>query len=68
MIKQDQSKKPAWLSRFAEHGSYVPRFFFLNPDGSLNKTLTSGHPRYPFFFASQQLIKLKTVMQKAAGS
>ncbi len=67
MIKQDQTAKPAWLSQFAQHGGYVPRFFFLTSDGSLDEALNSGHPRFPYFFASQNIARLKAVMKTAAG-
>jgi len=68
MIKLDQTAKPAALANFAQHGGYVPRFFFLKPDGSLNEALNSGHPRFPYFFASQNVGRLKAVMKTAAGS
>ena len=45
----------------------MPRFFFLNPDGSLNEALNSGHPRFPYFFASQNVARLKAVMKRAKG-
>ncbi|MDP6944834.1 MAG: hypothetical protein QF464_11845 [Myxococcota bacterium] len=69
MIKLDQNARPAALAKFAQHGGYVPRFFFLKPDGSLNEALTSGHPRFPYFFSSQNIGRLKAIMQTAtAGS
>ena len=69
MIRLDQSARPPALANFAQHGGYVPRFFFLHPDGTLNEALTSGHPKYPYFFASQNIGRLKAVMQSAiAGS
>ena len=48
--------------------SPFPRFFFLKPDGSLNAALNSGHPRFPYFFASQNVGRLKAVMKRAVGS
>ncbi len=67
MIKVDQTTNPPALAQFAQHGGYVPRFFFLKADGSLNEALNSGHPRFPYFFASQNIAKLKAVMKTAAG-
>ena len=67
MIKLDQAAKPAALGQFAQHGGYVPRVFFLNSDGSLNEAINSGHPRFPYFFASQSVGRLKAAMKTAAG-
>ena len=67
MIKLDQATKPAALAQFSQHGGYVPRFFFLKPDGTLNEALNSGHPRFPYFFASQSVDRLKAVMKTALG-
>lgn len=67
MIKVDQQQKPALLQRFAAHGGYVPRVFFLAADGSLREDIHSGHPRYPYFFSSQSVGKLKAAMRKAIG-
>ncbi len=67
MIKLDQATRPEALTQFAQHGGYVPRFFFLTPDGSLNESLNSGHPRFPYFFASQNVGRLKAVMKSAAA-
>jgi protein-disulfide reductase (glutathione) len=65
MVKQDQEAKPAWLDRYNGLGGYVPRIFFLKPDGSVREEINSGHPRYPYFFAAQQIPKLKETMQAA---
>jgi len=67
MIKLDQSANPPALTQFSQHGGYVPRFFFLKSDGSLNEALNSGHPRFPYFFSSQSVARLKAVMKTAAG-
>lgn len=68
MMKIDQQTRPAMLDQFKEHGGYVPRFFFLTPDGKLNAAITSGHPRFPYFFANQQVEALKAAMKRAIGS
>ncbi|HEX2677705.1 MAG TPA: thioredoxin family protein, partial [Polyangiales bacterium] len=52
MVHQDQDENPEWLTeRFGSYGSSVPRVFFLAPDGKVREDLTSGHPRYPYFYA-----------------
>lgn len=65
MVKVDQSKRPPMLKRFARFGGYVPRIFILKSDGTLNTALTSGHPRYPYFYSSKTPQKLVAVMRRA---
>ena len=45
MIRIDQDKNPALSKQYSPDGSYIPRTFFLSPDGRLDKTLTSA--QYP---------------------
>lgn len=67
MIKQDQDDQPAFLQeRFGDIGGYVPRLLFLRPDGTLRTDITSGHPRYPYFYNSQQPETLQTSLRTAA--
>lgn len=68
MIKLDQDDRPPQLSRIASHGSYVPRVFFFDAKGELDPGITSGHPRYPYFYSSQSPAKLMAAMKKALGS
>ena len=65
MIKQDQEAKPAWLEAYNSLGTYVPRIFFLKPDGTVREEINSGNPRYPHYFAAQQIPKLKAAMRAA---
>jgi thiol-disulfide isomerase/thioredoxin len=65
MVRQDGDEKPDWLNRYAEFGGYFPRIFFLEADGTVITTITSGHPRYPYFFGSTQVGALKDAMRKA---
>lgn len=68
MIRQDHDEGPPWLRKLdAEHGSYVPRIFFFSSDGRLLKDATSGHPRYPYFYAAEHPEFLKRTMRKVAG-
>ncbi|MEY4580716.1 MAG: hypothetical protein RL701_5419 [Pseudomonadota bacterium] len=60
MVRQDQDAQPTWMNQqLGEYGSYVPRILFLSGDGKVRTDLTSGHPRYPYFYApsvSDQLL------------
>ena len=65
LIKQNGDLKPEWLTAFDSLGGYVPRLFFLTPDGSLREEITSGHPRYPYFYTPGGLEALKAAMREA---
>lgn len=65
LIKQNGDLKPDWLAAFDTLGGYVPRLFFLTPDGSLREDITSGHPRYPYFYTPGGLESLKAAMKEA---
>jgi thiol:disulfide interchange protein len=67
MVHQDQDEAPAWLKeKFGAYGDYVPRVFFVSPDGRVRDDLTSGHPRYPHFYAP--VITDQLVMNMRAAS
>jgi len=65
MIKQDQEAKPAWLEAYSSFGAYVPRIFFLKPDGAVREEINSGHLRYPHFFAANRIPAVKAAMRAA---
>ncbi len=72
MVLQDSEQQSGWLKeRFGDLGTYVPRIFFLRPDGSVNRDLASGHPRYPFFYtpgkAELLAANIHTAAQAAGG-
>ncbi len=68
MVRQDNDARPDWLQQYAEQGSYVPRIFFFGADGNLRTDITSGHPRYPFFYSARQKAALVKSMKTATGA
>lgn len=50
MIRVDQDQHPEVGSRFALDGRYIPRTFFLGPDGSVAPEVDAGRDRYRYFF------------------
>lgn len=68
MVHQDNDARPDWLQAYAEHGSYVPRIFFFGPDGNLRTDVSSGHPRFPFFYSSRQKKALIKSMKTVSGT
>jgi len=67
MVRADNDERPEWLAAYAQHGSYVPRIFFFDAAGQIREDVTSGHPRFPFFYTPRNLAALKASMRKAAG-
>jgi len=68
MVRQDQDKPAPWLhEQLGGYGSYVPRVLFLSPDGKVREDLTSGHPRYPHFYAPMVMDQLVANMRAASA-
>lgn len=68
MVRQDQDKPAAWLKgQLGAYGDYVPRVLFLSPDGEVREDLTSGHPRYPHFYAPMVKDQLVANMRAAVS-
>ncbi len=69
MVKQDSDERPAWLAPMTQqYGGYVPRIFLMKPDGSVREDLTSGHPRYPYFYTPRNADTLVKNLKTLAGS
>lgn len=69
MVRQNHDDSPAWLEPYNQKfGGYVPRIFFFDKNGKMREDLTSGHPRYPYFYAAEQPEFLKRTMRQAVGS
>jgi thiol-disulfide isomerase/thioredoxin len=66
VVRQNQDEAPPWLEALAdEQGNYVPRIIFLDAEGAPLRKLTSGHPRYPFFYASDRPDALVASLKRA---
>jgi thiol:disulfide interchange protein len=64
-VRQDQDDPAPWLSEIAAGDNYVPRIMFLNSDCTPIRKVTSGHPRYPFFYMADQPETLLTSLKQA---
>ena len=67
MVRQDTDERPPWMSRFGHIAAYVPRIFFLHPDGSLATDINSGNPQYPYYYQPSNPGALRASMQKGAS-
>jgi thiol:disulfide interchange protein len=68
MVRQNHDDDPAWLEPYKKYGGYVPRVFFFDSKGQMRDDITSGHPRYPFFYAGEHVDFLKQSMRRVIGS
>ena len=68
MIRQNADEAPAWLmQRFGQFGTYVPRLFFLHPDGAMAAEIQSGNQRFPYYYQAHQGDTLRDAMKKATA-
>ncbi len=51
MIKLDKDKNNEISAKYKPDGEYIPRTFFLSPDGKLDEGLTADRPQYKYFYA-----------------
>lgn len=67
MVLQNSDERPAWLKqKFGDLGNYVPRVFFLKPDGSVSTDVNSGNARFPYFYRASEAAKLAGSIARAA--
>jgi protein-disulfide reductase (glutathione) len=67
MVRQDQDEGAPWLKeRLGPYGNYLPRVIFLDANGDVREDLQSGHPRYPYFYASLVTDRLLANMRAAS--
>jgi thiol-disulfide isomerase/thioredoxin len=50
MVHVDVDAEPALAARFATDGGYVPRTYFIGPDGTLATEIHAARPRYQYFY------------------
>jgi len=69
MVQQDADQDPPWLEALnQQYGSYVPRIFFMNADGTVREELKSPSQRYPYFYTAGQASQLEKSMRSGLGA
>ncbi len=71
MVRANSDLRTEWMQRYAHLGSYVPRVFFLDPNGTVISDIKASHPRYPYFYAAgrkAELIASLRAAQAPAGA
>ena len=67
MVLQNSDERPEWLKqRFGDLGNYVPRVFFLKPDGTVNTGINSGNAKFPYFYRASEAAQLADSIKRAA--
>jgi len=64
MVLVDGDTDPQAAS-YAPDGTYIPRTFFLSPDGTIDESLRGPHPRYRYYLNSGRPEALTQVMARA---
>ncbi len=67
MVLADNDAKESFLEPLSEYGGYVPRIFFFDGAGQVREDVSSGHPRFPFFYTPRNMKALKASMRAAIG-
>ena len=54
MIRLDKDKNPELSAKYAPDGEYIPRTFFLSPDGTLDPEIHAPRDQYKYFYDESQ--------------
>jgi thiol-disulfide isomerase/thioredoxin len=54
MIRANADEEPAVASKYVPDGGYVPRTFFLAPDGTLDPEIHAERPKFLYFYDEKQ--------------
>lgn len=65
MVRLDKDKNAELSKRFNPDGEYIPRTYFLAPDGTLDDELTAGRPQYKYFYDTVDPASLLAGMDRA---
>ena len=64
MIKVDKDASPAISKKYSVDGEYIPRTYFLAPDGEIAKIETARRD-YRYFYDEANPAPLRAAMQQA---
>jgi thiol-disulfide isomerase/thioredoxin len=65
MIRLDADAEGDVARKFQPDGGYVPRTFFLAPDGTLDPEIHAARPKFLYFFDEQSPASILTAMGEA---
>ena len=68
LVHQNADERPAWLlQKYSRLGAYIPRIHFLQPDGTVDQTITSGNSKFPYFYQGSDVQALRTSLTRAVA-
>jgi hypothetical protein len=67
MIRLNKDETPGLSSQYAPDGEYIPRTYFLAPDGSLRAEITEQRPTYKYFYNEHDAASLLRSMDVASA-
>ena len=50
MVHVDVDTEPALAAKYAPDGGYVPRTYFIAPDGTLSADIHAPRPKFKYFY------------------
>ena len=65
MIRLDKDQNKELSKQFKPDGEYIPRTYFLSPDGKLEASLTAGRDQYKYFYDEQDPAGILAGMDRA---
>jgi thiol:disulfide interchange protein len=65
MVRANADEEGDLAARFSKDGGYVPRTFFLKPDGTLDPDIHAPKPKYMYFFDERDPKSLLAAMDEA---
>ena len=68
MIRLNKDQNGPISAKYAPDGEYIPRTYFLAPDGTLKAEITENRPTYKYFYNEQDPASLLRAMNVATGT
>lgn len=68
-VLANHDQRPEWLeSKLGDTANYVPRVYFLRPDGQVLRDITSDNAKFPHFFHPNKPQDLTAAIARAVAS
>lgn len=65
MVRLDKDKNQDISAQFKPDGEYIPRTYFLSPQGQLDEGITAERPQYKYFYDESKADGLLAGMDRA---
>jgi hypothetical protein len=65
MIRLDKDKNAEISKKYAPDGEYIPRTYFLSPDGTLDPSLSETRDQFKYFYNEKDPASILAGMDRA---